>query len=93
MLHVHLRDTRPVHSKVNVANANNPGGLMIFEKGQLFQYTDRETTFLISAVEKIRQPIAGHIWHVDILQEGSLHNMRLSMLRTWLEVGKIKLVK
>ena len=93
MLSLYLWNAINLHSKVNAANADNPGGLMIFEKGQLFQYTDRETTFLISAVEKIRQPIAGHIWHVDILQEGSLHNMRLSMLRTWLELGKIKLVK
>ena len=93
MLFRYLWHSFDLYSQINVANANNPGGLMIFEKGQLFQYTDRETTFLISAVEKIRQPIAGHIWHADILQEGSLHNMRLSMLRTWLELGKIKLVK
>ena len=82
-----------MHSQINVANANYSGGLMIFEKGQLFRYTDRKTTFLISAIEKIRQPIAGHRWYVDILEEGVMHNMRLSELRIWLELGKIKLVK
>ena len=93
MLHCYIRDTPSVYSQINVTNADNPGGHVIFEKGQLFRYTNRKTTFLISTVEKVPQPIAGHRWYVDILEEGVMHNMRLSELRIWLEHGKIKLVK
>ena len=66
---------------------------MIFEKGQLFRYTERQTTFVISSVEKVLQPIAGHVWYADIFEEGVVHQMRLSELRIWLEHDKIRLVK
>lgn len=93
MLLRYLRDIAPVHSQIYFTNADNPGGLMILEKGQLFRYTDSGTTFVISAVEKVLQPIAGHHWYVDIFVDGVVKNVRKRDFDLAVELGKIELVK
>ena len=93
MLSLHIRNFNSLYCQVNFKNANNTGGYMILEKGQLFRYTDTKKTFVITSVEKILQPIAGHHWYVDIFVDGVVKNMRKRDFDLALELGKIELVK
>lgn len=47
---MHLRDTFDLHSKINVTNADNPGGHVI---GQLYQITSRTKNTSFSGLRSI----------------------------------------
>ena len=88
----YLRNTLAPHSKVNVTNADNPGGHVI---GQLYRHTNSTLTFVIASLEKVETypGIGDYIWWYEVLQEGVVKGIRKKDFELALELGKIELVK
>ena len=90
----YLRDTFALHSQANVTNADNPGGLVIIEKGMLFRHTKGDkAVFVILDVRKELQPLAGHRWYVDIFINNTYGSWRKKRLDNLILAGEIELVK
>ena len=91
-MHCYLRNTLTLHSEVNVANADNPGGHVI---GQLYRHTTAPITFVITSLAKVDSyPGNGdYVWWYEVFQEGVIKGIRKKDLELALELGKIELVK
>ena len=90
-MHRYLRNTFALHSEVNVANADNPGGYVI---GQLYRHTGSTLTFVITSLGKVEAHpgIGDYIWWYEVLQEGVIKGIRKKDLELALELGKIERV-
>ena len=89
---LHIRNPHLVHSKVNVTNADNPGGLVI---GQLYRHANSTLTFVITSLAKVETHpgIGDYIWWYEVLQGGVIKGIRKKDFDLALELGKIELVK
>ena len=91
-MHRYLRNALAPHSKVNVANADNPGGHVI---GQLYRHTNSALTFVITSLAKVETHpgIGDYVWWYEVFQGGVIKGIRKKDFELALELGKIELVK
>ena len=89
---LYIRNPFNLYGQINVANANNTGGLVI---GQLYRHTNIPITFLIASLVKVEaNPEMGdYVWWYEVLQEGVIKGIRKKDFELALELGKIELVK
>ena len=88
---LYLRNTRALYGKINVENADNPGGYVI---GQLYRYKNTTSTFMIASLGKVETyPGNGHyISYYEVLQDGIIKGIRKRDLDLAIELGKIERV-
>ena len=90
----YIRDTYPMYSEINLANADNPGGYVTFEKGMLFRHTKGDkAVFVILDMRKENRQIGGDHWWVDIFINNTYGRWSLPRLQSLVDNGEIEVVK
>ena len=89
---LHIRDSYSLYGQVNVANADNPGGLMI---GQLYRHTRGDTAvFLVIGTRTVDYHPTKMPWdEVEIFINNCYGSFKKRRFDELIRTGEIELVK
>ena len=88
----YIRDTPPVYSEINLANADNPGGYVI---GQLYRHTRGDNAvFLIIGTRRVDYHPTKMPWdEVEIFINNCYGSFKKRRFDELIRTGEIELVK